>query len=53
MYQLPQLPYTFSSLEPFIDTHTVGLHYNKHEQNYLNQLNKLLLENNYDYRYTI
>ncbi len=53
MYQLPQLPYDFSSLEPFIDTHTVGLHYNKHEQNYLNQLNKLLLENNYDYRYSL
>lgn len=53
MYQLPQLPYTFSSLEPFIDTHTVGLHYNKHEQNYLNQLNKLLLENDYDYRYSL
>lgn len=53
MYKLPPLPYSYQELEPFIDTHTMGLHYHKHEQNYLNQLNNLLLKNNYNYRYNI
>lgn len=53
MYKLENLPYLFQDLEPFIDTHTLGLHYNKHAQNYLNNLNKLLTKNNFDYRYDI
>lgn len=53
MYQLPILPYLFQDLEPFIDTHTMGLHYHKHEQNYLNKLNELLRKNRYDYRYLL
>lgn len=53
MYQLPRLPYLFQDLEPFIDTHTMGLHYHKHHQNYLNKLNDLLVNNNYDYRYNL
>lgn len=53
MYQLPKLPYLFQDLEPYIDTHTLGLHYNIHTKNYLNKLNELLNNNNYDYRYSI
>ena len=53
MYQLPELNYSFDELEPYIDTHTVGLHYHKHEQNYLNKLNQLLIKNNYDYHYSL
>ena len=53
MYQLPPLPYLFQDLEPYIDTHTMGLHYHKHEQSYLDKLNKLLEKNNYDYNYDI
>lgn len=53
MYIKEKLSYTFSDLEPFIDTHTLSLHYHKHYQNYLNNLNKLLQKNNYDYRYSI
>lgn len=53
MYQLPKLPYLFQDLEPYIDIHTMGLHYHKHHQNYLNQLNSLLKNNNYDYRYNL
>lgn len=53
MYQLPILPYLLQDLEPFIDTHTMGLHYHKHEQNYLNKLNELLRKNRYDYRYPL
>lgn len=53
MYQLPTLPYNFQDFEPFIDTHTMGLHYHKHQQTYLNNLNKLLIKNNYSYNYPI
>lgn len=53
MYKLPVLPYLYQDLEPFIDTHTMGLHYNKHQQTYLNNLNDILEKNNYDYRYDL
>lgn len=51
MYQLPILPYDYYSLEPFIDTHALALHYQKHAKNYLKKLNELLLENDYDFKY--
>lgn len=53
MYSLPKLPYLYQDLEPYIDTHTLGLHYNIHTKNYLNKLNELLNENKYDYRYNL
>ena len=53
MYKLSELPYGYDSLEPFIDTHTLGLHKNKHQKNYLNKLNELLVKNNYDFKYPI
>lgn len=53
MYTLKSLPYQYQDLEPFIDTHTMGLHYHKHLQNYLNKLNMLLEKNNFDYAYPI
>ena len=53
MYKLPVLSYLFQDLEPYVDTHTMGLHYHKHEMNYLNKLNLLLIKNNYDYKYPI
>ena len=53
MYKKIDLPYLFQDLEPFIDTHTIGLHYNKHAKNYLNNLNGLLKKNRYDYRYNL
>lgn len=49
MYKLEDLNYLYQDLEPFIDTHTMGLHYNKHAKKYLNTLNQLLLENNFDF----
>lgn len=33
MYQLQELPFLYQDLEPYIDTHTMGLHHNKHEMN--------------------
>lgn len=53
MYKLKKLPYEYDALEPYIDTHTLGLHYNKHQKNYLNKLNELLLKNNYDFKYLL
>lgn len=51
MYKIYALPYSYDALEPFIDTHTVGLHYQKHQKNYLKKLNELLLKENYQYQY--
>ena len=53
MYKIKPLNYEYSSLEPYIDTRTVAIHYNNHYKNYLNKLNSLLEANNYDYRYPI
>lgn len=51
MYKIDKLGYDFDALEPYIDTHTLGLHYNKHAKSYLNKLNDILKMNNYDYKY--
>lgn len=53
MYKLKELPYEYDALELFIDTHTLGLHHRKHQENYLNKLNALLIDSGYDFRYTI
>lgn len=52
MYPKMTLPYAYDALEPFIDTRTVGLHYEKHYMNYLNKLNQLLQKNNYKNEYS-
>lgn len=53
MYKLPNLPYLYQDLEPYIDTHTMALHHEKHEHNYLSNLNKSLNKNNYNYTYKL
>lgn len=53
MYTLFDLPYSYQDLEPFIDIHTMGLHYLKHTLGYLNKLNELLIKENYDFRYNL
>lgn len=47
------MPYQSDALEPFIDTHTMGLHYQKHYKGYLDKLNQLLQKNHYSYQYPI
>ena len=42
MYTLPTLPYSFDSLEPYIDTRTMEIHYTKHHQTYLDKFNAIL-----------
>ena len=45
-YELPKLGFEYSALEPHIDAQTMGIHYSKHHQTYVDKLNKALAENN-------
>lgn len=42
MFNLPKLPYSYNSLEPFIDAQTMEVHYTKHHQAYVDKLNSTL-----------
>jgi superoxide dismutase, Fe-Mn family len=39
-HQLPQLPYPYNSLEPYISEEIMRLHHDKHHQSYVDGLNK-------------
>lgn len=41
-YQIPELPYDFGALEPYISAEIMKLHYTKHHQGYVNNLNAAL-----------
>ncbi|MEM7403012.1 MAG: superoxide dismutase [Myxococcota bacterium] len=41
-FELPPLPYETHELTPHISSETVQLHYNKHHQGYVNNLNNLV-----------
>jgi superoxide dismutase, Fe-Mn family len=42
MFTLPQLPYSYDALEPFIDAKTVEIHHSKHHNTYVTKLNDAL-----------
>ena len=41
-YKLPDLPYAYNALEPYIDEQTMRLHHDKHHLAYVNGLNAAL-----------
>jgi superoxide dismutase, Fe-Mn family len=42
LHVLPPLPYAEDALDPVITTRTVGFHYRKHHQGYVDTLNRLI-----------
>ena len=40
-FTLPQLPYAYDALEPYIDKQTMEIHHSKHHAAYVNKLNEL------------
>ena len=41
-FELPKLNYSFGDLEPYIDARTMEIHYTKHHQTYITNLNNAL-----------
>jgi Fe-Mn family superoxide dismutase len=41
-YELPKLPYNYNALEPHIDARTMEIHYTKHHQAYITNLNNAI-----------
>lgn len=41
-FRLPELPYAYHALEPFIDQRTMYFHHDKHLKTYMDNLNKAL-----------
>jgi len=45
-FTLPQLPYAYDALEPFIDQETMTIHHQRHHQAYVDNLNAALEKSN-------
>jgi Fe-Mn family superoxide dismutase len=42
MFSVPQLPYAYTAVEPYIDEETMKIHHDKHHQAYVDKLNAAL-----------
>ena len=47
-FELPNLPYEYNALEPYIDARTMEIHHSKHHNGYTNNLNKAIEGTNLD-----
>lgn len=48
-FYLEELPYSYDALQPFMDKETVEIHYSKHHKAYVDNLNKLVENLNFNY----
>lgn len=46
IYNLPTLKFSFDALEPHLDRETMSIHYEKHHQAYIDNLNKAIIGTN-------
>ncbi|NPA34796.1 MAG: superoxide dismutase [Chlorobi bacterium] len=46
--KLPELPYSYDALEPYIDTATMYIHHNKHHGGYVAKLNAAIKDTEWD-----
>ena len=44
MFTLPDLPYDFNALEPYIDARTMEIHYKEHHAAYLRNFNQVIFD---------
>ena len=47
-YEQPELPYSHDALAPAISAETIDFHYGKHEKAYIDNLNKLIKDTEYE-----
>jgi len=53
MHEIMTLPYPYNGLEPDINEEVLTTHYEKHYKGYVNKLNSVLKEVNYDNRFSL